>query len=283
MKELEFIKMQSLGNDFVMLDGVSEHIRISESIARKIADRHFGIGCDQIILAEPGTDGSELRMRIFNTDGSEVGQCGNGARCFAAFVRDKGLAASDHIQVQTSTTHLTLEIESEQRVSVGMGRPCFEPSEIPLRVPAASDLYAFSHAGCGYEFAAMSLGNPHCTFLVDDVDHAPLEEIGPILQNHTLFPERVNAGFAQVVSRTEIRLRAYERGVGETLGCGSGACAAAVLLMRQGKLDDQVSVQLPGGSVDVSWCGQQGEVVLAGPVSYVFEGVFKIAPMSGVA
>ncbi len=282
MRELKFTKMQSLGNDFVMLDSVTEDIRITEDIARNIAHRRFGIGCDQLIVAEPGVD-ADMRMRIFNTDGSEVGQCGNGARCFAAFVHDRGLVGSTVFSVETITTRLHLEIGEDGYVAVGMGRPEFEPSRIPLAVDAEMPSYSLEYLGSDYSFTSLAIGNPHCTFVVKDVDAAPVETLGPALQSHPLFPQRVNVGFAQLVSRSSIRLRVYERGVGETLGCGSGACAAAVSLMRLGKLENEVEVGLPGGKITVSWPGGESEVTLRGPINYVFEGVMHVAPDGAVS
>ena len=282
MRELKFTKMQSLGNDFVMLDSVTEDIRITEDIARNIASRRFGIGCDQLIVAESG-EVADLRMRIFNTDGSEVGQCGNGARCFAAFVHDRGLVGARVFDVETITTKLKLEIGDDGFVAVGMGRPEFDPSRIPLALAEEMLSYSLEFEGEDHSFTSMAIGNPHCTFIVADVDSAPLETLGPALQDHPLFPDRVNVGFAQLVSRDYIRLRVYERGVGETLGCGSGACAAAVSLMRLGKLDNEVEVELPGGSITVSWPGGESEVKLRGPINYVFEGVMNVAPDGAVS
>ena len=272
----EFTKMQSLGNDFVMLNGVANPITITESIARHIADRHFGIGCDQILLAENlnGNDshGDGIRLRIFNSDGSEVGQCGNGARCFARFLHDQKLSTESSIDVVTSTTRLNLQLNDDESVTVQMGLPQFEPAKIPLIADQKKSLYRAESLRGSIEFSALSLGNPHCVIDVEDVDSADLETIGPIMENHALFPERVNVGFMQILNRSQIRLRVFERGVGETLGCGSGACAAVVSGIVRGRLDNHVEVELPGGKVNVEWSGEGHQIVLNGSVNTVYVG-----------
>lgn len=271
LMHLYFTKMQSLGNDFVVLDGVSRPVEISPSIARKIADRHFGIGCDQILLVEPGAE-TDFRFRIFNQDGSEVEQCGNGARCFAQFVRHKGLTEKDEITVQTSNARMVLTVRPDQSICVEMGVPEFEPERIPFDAPRMADVYSLSLGDADIEISAVAIGNPHSVLLVADVDSAPVARWGQIIESHDRFPQRVNAGFMQIISPGHIRLRVYERGVGETLGCGSGACAAVVVGIARGLLHSSVRVSLPGGDAMVDWQGKDQPVYLSGPAHTIFSG-----------
>lgn len=282
--KFRFTKMHSLGNDFVMLNGVTERIEITPPIARHIADRHIGIGCDQILVAQPlgdqptnkPTNKSGYRLRIFNSDGSEVGQCGNGARCFARYLHDMGLSDEATIEVQTKTTALQLHLNQNDTVTVGMGIPEFAPEKIPLMVAKQLPSYHATTEFGDIEFSALSVGNPHCVIQVDSVENADVQTLGPLLEHHQLFPERANIGFSQVISSQAIKLRVYERGAGETLGCGSGACAAVVSGIRSGLLDAQVEVALPGGSVRVDWSGAESQVYLSGAVHTVYHGSIEI-------
>jgi len=268
---LEFTKMQSLGNDFVVLDGVSRSIEISPSIARRIADRHFGVGCDQILLVEPDST-ADFKFRIFNQDGSEVEQCGNGARCFAQFVRQKGLTDKDDISVQTVNARMLLTVRPDQSVRVEMGIPQFDPTKIPFEASGSADVYTLSLDELEVEISAVGIGNPHSVMQVEDIDSIPVEILGPQIEGHRRFPQRVNAGFMQIVSSQHIRLRVYERGVGETLGCGSGACAAVAAGIARGLLSRSVRVSLPGGDAMVDWQGKNHPIFLSGPAHTIFSG-----------
>ncbi len=278
-----FTKMQSLGNDFVMLNGVSNAIQMSGALAEKIGDRHFGIGCDQILLAErPHHNKTGFRYRIFNRDGSEVGQCGNGARCFARFLVDEGLTELRDIPVYTMTSSMTLCLNDDDTVTVDMGKPVFTPSLIPFRTSMESISYSLQTVLGVFEIGALAVGNPHAICVVKDVETTDVENIGPIIESHECFPERVNVGFMEVVSRSHIRLRVYERGAGETLGCGSGATAAVVSGIRMGLLDSEVRVSLPGGDAMVQWDGDGTEnellhsVYLTGSAEKVFTGSIEL-------
>lgn len=273
--QLDFTKMQSLGNDFVVLDGVSRRMPISADVVRLLADRHFGVGCDQILLAEKG-QAADFRFRIFNRDGSEVEQCGNGARCFARFLRDNGLTDQDIISVETMGTRMQLRILDDGDVSVDMGLPEFLPERIPFQADMPAERYQLAVGGEVLDVSVLALGNPHAVILVDDVDSVPVDRLGPLIEHHPRFPSRINAGFCEIVSRDRIRLRVHERGVGETLGCGSGACAAVVAGIRLGLLDPDVSVRLPGGQARVRWEGSGNPVHLIGSASTVFTGVIAI-------
>lgn len=273
-----FTKMQSLGNDFVMLDGITEHIRVTKSIATRIADRNFGVGCDQIILAENNPGDGNFVMRVFNPDGSEVGQCGNGARCLAVFLRERGLWDRPTMRVDTSTARLGLKINPDGSVTADMGVPGFLPAGIPLLADSEKRVYSLFLDQTQLEFSAMSLGNPHCILSVPDVTTAAVGRIGPQVESHPVFPQRVNVSFREIVSRSEIRLRVYERGAGETLGCGSGACAAVVTGIRSGMLDGQVLVNLPGGTVLVNWNGDTDPVRMTGSAEIVFRGEISLEP-----
>ncbi len=268
--QLDFTKMQSLGNDFVMLDGVSRKMPLSSAMVRRLADRHYGIGCDQILLAE-NSPVADFRFRIFNQDGSEVEQCGNGARCLARFVHDRGLTDQYTISVETLNTRMRLELLDDGAVRVEMGVPEFLPERIPFLTDQPAERYALEVQGERLAIMALSLGNPHAVLLVEDVHTAPVERLGPLVENHVRFPARVNVGFCQIVARDRIRLRVHERGVGETLGCGSGACAAVVAGVRLGRLDPVVCVSLPGGEVWVQWNGEAA-VHLTGPAQTVYTG-----------
>ncbi|NOV32165.1 diaminopimelate epimerase [Methylomonas sp. ZR1] len=274
---INFTKMQGLGNDFVVIDAINQPIQLTTSQIRFLADRHFGVGCDQLLLVEkPVSDNAEFKYRIFNADGSEVAQCGNGARCFARFVRDKGLSNKDEIIVDTDARQLTLRFDAGGLITVDMGVPALEPEQIPLKVSEQSTLYKVTLADTEVAFAAVSMGNPHAVIQVDDVISAPVSSIGARLESHELFPERANIGFMQIVNRRQIKLRVYERGAAETLACGSGACAAVVAGIEQGLLEQDVQVQLPGGELIVSWLGSGHPVMMTGAATTVFEGQIKL-------
>ncbi|MEW5838374.1 MAG: diaminopimelate epimerase [Pseudomonadota bacterium] len=274
---LPFVKMHGLGNDFVVLDGVRQTIRLNEEQIRFLADRHFGIGCDQVLLVEPTqTPGALFRYRIFNADGSEVEQCGNGARCFARFVRDEGLTACDTIPVETASGMIVLHVESDGQVTVDMGAPRLEPGQIPFLAPARSLHYPLEVEGKSYTLTAVSMGNPHAVLLVDNIYAAPVENLGALIEAHPRFPRRTNVGFMQIIDRTHIRLRVFERGAGETLACGTGACAAVVAGRLQGRLDPEVLVTLPGGQLRIAWQGEGQHVMMTGPAIRVFSGGIEL-------
>jgi diaminopimelate epimerase len=269
----KFTKMQGLGNDFVVFDAIRQHLELDPETIRHIADRHFGIGCDQVLLVEPASGpATDFAYRIFNSDGGEVEQCGNGARCFARFVRDQGLSAKDELQVETLGGTIGLRIEPDDQVRVDMGVPRFEPKDIPFDAPRRESAYRLKVDGQELEFSVLSMGNPHAVQRVDDIDFAPVDWLGPRIESHPRFPNRVNAGFMQVVAPDHIRVRVYERGAGETLACGTGACAAVVAGRQQGLLGDTVRVDLPGGSLRIVWEGEGRPVYMTGPAVTVFEG-----------
>ena len=270
---LRFSKMHGLGNDFVVIDGVRQQVTLDAATVRRLADRHTGIGCDQLLLVEPPPDASvDFRYRIFNADGGEVEQCGNGARCFARFVRDQGLCDKAALRVATQAGVLALRHEADGQVTVDMGVPEFEPARIPFTAAARATTYRLDTELGEVSFGAVALGNPHAVLRVDDPDHAPVATLGPLLESHPDFPRRVNVGFLGVVDRGHVRLRVFERGVGETRACGSGACAAVVVGRQQGLLDARVAVDLAGGRLVISWLGEGEPVLMTGPATHVFEG-----------
>lgn len=274
---LKFTKMHGLGNDFVVFDAINQSVTLSPEQVRFIADRRFGVGCDQLLLVEKAQqDGVDFRYRIFNADGGEVQQCGNGARCFARFVREKGLSDKESIVVETASGVITLTIEEDGQVRVNMGRPDFEPSSLPFLVESMQPVYQLKVNDELVPVGAVSMGNPHTVVQVDDVDGAPVEYLGSRLEAHPLFPERVNVGFMQVVDRGHIRLRVYERGAAETLACGTGACAAVAVGNRWGLLDDEVVVSLPGGELTIRWGGEGEDLWMVGPATTVFEGTIEL-------
>ena len=273
MAQLRFVKMHGLGNDFIVLDGVRQTLDLSPERIRALADRHFGIGCDQLLVVETSSRAdADFRYRIFNADGSEVEQCGNGARCFARFVRDEGLSELDTLRVETAKGLITLQIQASGQVTVNMGTPFLLPEQIPFIAEQQAPAYELEVDGQCYTVGAVSMGNPHLVLRVDDVTSAPVLSLGPPLESHPRFPRRANVGFMQVLTRQHIRLRVFERGVGETLACGSGACAAVVAGRLQGWLDEQVQVDLLGGSLQICWDGQHA-VWMTGPATRVFEGI----------
>ncbi|MCX8049341.1 MAG: diaminopimelate epimerase [Methylohalobius sp.] len=270
---MKFTKMHGLGNDFVVIDATHRPVLLTQAHIQRLADRHFGVGCDQVLVVEPPPDKSvDFRYRIFNADGTEVFQCGNGARCFARFVRAKGLIERDLIRVATAAGRMTLELEEGGHVRVEMGMPQFAPEAIPLAVHEEMPEYQVKIGEENYCFGAVSLGNPHAVIWVPEVKTAPVAEVGAALGSHRLFPQGVNVGFGQVISSRRIRLRVFERGVGETLACGSGACAAVVIGMEQGLVRSPTVVELPGGELRVTWNGRGSQVTLSGPAEFVFEG-----------
>ncbi|MCV6627308.1 MAG: diaminopimelate epimerase [Cellvibrionaceae bacterium] len=274
---LRFTKMHGLGNDFVMIDAVSQRIRLSKDKIKKLADRRFGIGCDQLLMVElPSRPDVDFKYRIFNCDGSEVENCGNGARCFAKFVRERKLTGKARIKVETAGGIMVLNVLANGDVSVDMGRPELSPVSLPFNAEHQAPVYPLQLAHGDINIGAVSMGNPHAVTLVDDTETAPVEDWGPQIEGHSRFPKRVNAGFMQLLSPTEINLRVYERGVGETLACGTGACAAVVAGRIQGLLDQQVKVNLPGGSLQISWPGGDEAVIMSGPATTVFHGQVKI-------
>ncbi|MCE3254371.1 MAG: diaminopimelate epimerase [Cellvibrio sp.] len=274
---LRFSKMHGLGNDFVVIDGVSQSVRLTPDKIRFIAGRNFGIGCDQILVVEtPETPDVDFRYRIYNCDGSEVENCGNGARCFAVFVRERKLTGKSIIKVETAGGLMELRVQQDEQVSVDMGAPRLQPAQVPFVADVQAITYPFDVAGRTCEISAVSMGNPHAVLVVDDVKTAPVAELGPLIENHPRFPARVNAGFMQIVARNEINLRVFERGVGETLACGTGACGAVVAGCLRGLLDEQVKVNLPGGSLQIEWPGDGQPVIMTGPAVTVFHGQIKI-------
>ena len=274
---LNFTKMQGLGNDFVVFDAIHQQVDLTGAQCRHIADRHFGVGCDQLLLVEPARmAGSDFHYRIFNADGSEVEQCGNGARCFARYVRDRGLTEKDVITVGTLAGIITLYLQEDGSVKVNMGVPELEPANIPFVAEQSAISYAIEVGAEILMLGAVSMGNPHAVLTVADVDTAQVERIGPLLERHPRFPHRVNVGFMQVCSPQKIRLRVFERGAGETLACGTGACAAVVAGRLQDLLDSTVTVNLQGGSLDIHWPGEGEAVIMTGPATTVFHGRIRI-------
>ena len=274
---IQFSKMHGLGNDFMVVDGITQKIFFSPEMIRRLADRHFGIGFDQLLLVEPPYDPEQdFHYRIFNADGSEVQQCGNGARCFARFVRLKGLTNKDRIAVSTMSGRIVLQLEQDNQVTVNMGVPEFDPAKVPFRAQKAEKTYLLRVAEQTVMCGVVSMGNPHCVLEVEDVKTAPVETLGAELESFDRFPERVNVGFMQLVSANEIRLRVFERGAGETMACGTGACAAAVVGIAQGKLRDRVKVHLPGGTLQIAWKGPGNPVFMTGPAEHVFDGEIEL-------
>jgi diaminopimelate epimerase len=287
--KIRFTKMQGAGNDFVVLDETQGPLGLTAPQYRFLADRHFGVGADQILSVRPSPgEGIDFEYAIHNADGGEVEQCGNGARCFARYVRDKGLTTRDTIRVQTLSGVIAPQLTPDGRVTVDMGRPAFDPARIPFDASGLAPL----PQGSGQKWpltldgqaqsatvlvAIVSMGNPHAVQLVQDVDAAPVQQTGPLIEGHARFPQRVNAGFLQVLDREHVRLRVYERGAGETLACGTGACAAVAAGIHLGLLDTRVHVQMRGGLLTIAWSGQEADsVFMTGPATTVFEGQIDI-------
>lgn len=287
--KIRFTKMQGAGNDFVVLDETRGRLGLSAAQYRFLADRHFGVGADQILTVRPSpAEGIDFEYVIHNADGCEVQQCGNGARCFARYVHDKGLSAKDTIRVQTQSGVIAPRLTPDGRVTVDMGRPRFDPAQLPFDATGLTPV----PQGLGQKWpltldgqaqaatvlvAIVSMGNPHAVQLVEDVDTAPVQQTGPLIENHVRFPERVNAGYLQIVDRGHVRLRVFERGVGETLACGTGACAAVASGIRLGLLDSEVQVDMRGGRLTIAWSGAGTDsVFMTGPATTVFEGQIDI-------
>ncbi len=282
--KLRFTKMHGAGNDFVVIDAVNQTVNLTSNQWRDIADRRFGIGADQILVVEkPTMSGVDFRYRIFNADGGEVEQCGNGARAFVKFVVEKGLTEHREIRVETMSGVIRPRLEDDGRITVDMGAPIFDPERVPFdpaglasKPQHAATLWNIPIGASLQNFVVLSMGNPHAVQLVDDVDTAAVSEDGPLIENHACFPRRVNAGFMQVVDRQHIRLRVFERGAGETLACGTGACAAVVAGIQLGLLESPVAVTTRGGELSIAWDGEQSSVMLTGPAVSVFEGTIDI-------
>jgi len=274
---LRFTKMHGLGNDFVMVNLVTQHALVDEHVVRRLADRHLGIGCDQVLLVEPPKNPkADFFYRIFNADGSEVEMCGNGARCFAKFVQEQELTTKNRILAQTVKGTLELIVNDNHTVTVDMGKPVLAPAEIPFTAPAHKPTYHIDVEGLDVEISVVSMGNPPAVLLVEDLETAPVEELGPQIEHHPGFPKRVNVGFMQVVSRNDIRLRVFERGVGETRACGSGACAAVVAGKLRNLLDSRVKVHLPGGNLQIEWPGEGHTLKMTGPATTVYRGQIRL-------
>ncbi len=270
---LKFTKMHGLGNDFMVIDLVTQHYSLDEKTVRQLADRNFGIGFDQLLVVEPPTSPDvDFTYRIFNADGSEVEQCGNGARCFARFVYDKRLTNKSEIKVSTCSGNITLNLQSNKEVTVDMGAPILTPAEVPFEADAFDAEYKIEVNNQTHQIGAVSMGNPHGVLIVDSTKTADVETLGPLLENHPRFPQRVNVGFMEIINRHEVNLRVYERGAGETLACGTGACAAVASGQLRGLLDPGVKVNLPGGSLFIEWQGEGNSVMMTGPATRVFEG-----------
>lgn len=274
---IHFTKMHGLGNDFVVIDGINQAIHLSPEQICFLADRHFGIGFDQLLLVEkPVSSNADFKYRIFNADGSEVAQCGNGARCFARFVRDKKLSDKDEIRVDTNAGQLLLCFDDDGLITVNMGVPRHQPAQVPLLAEQEALVYRVTVKGQEHVFGAVSMGNPHAVIQVENSKAAPVAKLGKALESHPLFPERANIGFMQVVNRHSIKLRVYERGAAETLACGSGACAAVVVGIEQQLLDSPVVVELAGGTLKISWTGRGEPVWMTGAAMTVFDGVIAL-------
>ncbi|WP_225033916.1 diaminopimelate epimerase [Paraburkholderia sp. XV] len=284
--KLKFTKMHGAGNDFVVLDGYTQPLNLTEAQVRALANRHFGVGADQLLVVEkPTVEGVDFRYRIFNCDGGEVEHCGNGARCFVKFVRDTRLTDKQSVRVQVQKGVITLTMQANGEVVVDMGAPVFEPAQVPFdasgldaRHEGNDALYPLDVNGATRWVSVVSMGNPHAVQIVDDVEAFPVLADGPVIENHPRFPQRVNAGFMQIVSRNEIKLRVYERGAGETLACGTGACAAVAAGIRRGLLDEPVKVHTHGGMLTIAWDGEPASpLMMAGPAATVFEGEIELA------
>ena len=275
--QLHFTKMHGAGNDFVVIDLISQDYKLRPQDVRRLADRHFGVGCDQVLVVEaPHNPKVDFHYRIYNADGNEVQQCGNGARCFAIFVREKNLTRKRTISVETAAGIIELRVLRNHEVEVDMGAPEFEPEKIPLAVAARQQSYPLLVDSTELEIGSVSMGNPHAILRVKSTNGGEIERLGPLIESHSDFPQHVNVGFMQIVSKKEIKLRVYERSVGETLACGTGACAAVVYGISRGWLSDSVTVALPGGKLSVSWAGEGQPVIMTGPTAVVFDGTIKI-------
>jgi diaminopimelate epimerase len=274
---LRFTKMHGLGNDFMVLDLVSQHAHIQPKHAKQWGDRNTGVGFDQLLLVEPPSNPDvDFRYRIFNSDGSEVEQCGNGARCFARFVLDKRLTMKRQIRVETSGGIIELDVRADGQISVNMGAPILEPARIPFQADSQAQSYTVDVDGTSVELAAVSMGNPHGVLRVDSVATAPVHTLGPKLEHHPRFPNKANIGFLEINDRQHAKLRVWERGAGETQACGTGACAAAVAAISQGWMDSPLQLELPGGRLFIEWAGPGHPVMMTGPAVRVYEGQVRL-------
>ena len=274
---LTFSKMHGLGNDFLVIDAIRQQVSLTAEQVRHLAHRRFGVGCDQVLLVEtPQTDQADFRYRIFNADGGEVEQCGNGARCFARFVRDEGLTDKTEIPVETASGIIVLKVQEDGQITVDMGMPKLEPVEIPFQAEQKAITYDLDVQGRHLEISVVSMGNPHAVLQVENVRTAPVNELGTLIEAHPRFPNRVNVGFMEIVDAGTVRLRVFERGAGETMACGTGACAAVVAGRLQGQLDETVRVELPGGQLVISWAGPGHSVMMTGPATHVFKGEIEL-------
>lgn len=274
---IKFTKMHGLGNDFVVIDAVRQHINLTTDAIKKLADRNLGIGCDQVLLIEPPSDKNiDFNYRIFNCDGSEVEQCGNGARCMGRYIADQQLSGKKTVLLQTKNRVMEVTTKTNNLVTANMGEPIFSPEAIPFVAEKQETLYSIQIDAQTYEISALSVGNPHAVIQVDDINHVAVDEIGPLIQADRHFPESVNVGFMQILDRQNIKLRVYERGVGETQACGSGACAAAVAAIQQNLVDTSVKLELLGGSLNVEWHGDNQPILMTGPAETVFHGKIKL-------
>ena len=274
---MQFSKMHGLGNDFVVVDGVTQNVFFTSETIQRLADRHRGIGFDQLLLVEPPYDPElDFHYRIFNADGSEVSQCGNGARCFARFVTLKGLTNKKDIAVSTQKGNMVLTVKDDNQIRVNMGEPIWEPAKIPFTANKFEKNYILRTDVQTVLCGAVSMGNPHCVVQVDDIQTANVEQLGPLLESHERFPERVNAGFMQIINKEHIKLRVYERGAGETQACGSGACAAVAVGIMQGLLNNRVQVDLPGGSLIIEWDGVGHPLYMTGEATHVYDGFLTL-------
>ena len=275
--KLKFTKMQGTGNDFVVVDATKRAFNLSSQQINQLADRRFGIGFDQLLVVSTSThQGVDFSYRIFNADGTEVSQCGNGARCFVTFVHEKKLTEKLEIIVKTHAGIIKPKLNSDGSVSVDMAEPSFKPDHIPLLVDKEENSYPITIGGNFLEFGAVSMGNPHAVLIVENIDVAPVKTTGPLLENDALFPERVNVNFMQICSRQNVKLRVWERGAGETLSCGSGACASVVHGIKIGLLDSPCIVSTQGGDLTISWAGNGNAVILSGPAQSIFDGEIDI-------
>lgn len=275
--QLRFTKMHGLGNDFVVIDGVSRPVRLDASTVRQLANRHEGVGCDQVLLVEPPPrEDVDFLYRIYNADGGEVEQCGNGARCFARFVREQGLSQKDMIRVATTAGVIELTLAADKQVTVDMGIPRFQPADIPMLADVRAGDYGIEIDGREIRIGAVSVGNPHVVVEVPDIDAAPVGELGPRIEQHRVFPEGANVGFVQLIGRREVRLRVFERGVGETLACGTGACAAVAWMRASNRVGSTVHARLRGGVLRIQWEGEGQSILMTGPATRVFDGTIEI-------
>lgn len=273
---MQFSKMHGLGNDFMVVDGVTQNVYLTPEMIRSLSDRHRGVGFDQLLLVEPPYDPDlDFHYRIFNADGSEVSQCGNGARCFARFVTLKGLTNKKDIHVSTANGKMVLSLQDDNKVRVNMGEPIWEPSQVPFTANKFEKNYILRTDLQTVLCGVVSMGNPHCVLQVEDVQTAPVNELGPLLESHERFPEKANISFMQVVNRQHVKLRVYERGAGETQACGSGACGTVAVGIMQGVLDNKVQVDLPGGSLIIEWNGMGHPLYMTGDATHIYDGFIR--------